>query len=260
MLSRMLAERWAGLSVLYVCPLKALMNSLGIRLQDYAVVIGRRVEVWHGDVVGSQRARIGREPPDLLLATPESLEVMLVSRPTELAGRSRWVGASQPMHLGLCQAIAEVLGGAESTVNLSKRAQAKLQEARADHPWVEKGSTALIRRPSGVVEWWNFAGRTLNAVLAEHFRQLGIEAACDQVQVIFPVNADLRAIRSAIQQIISAAAPVVAVPHAPHDLPELKFSACVPDHLLTHMLATQMDPSSALEVLCAQGCHVLHVP
>jgi ATP-dependent helicase Lhr and Lhr-like helicase len=83
MLSRMLAERWAGLSVLYVCPLKALMNSLGIRLQRYAVLIGRRVEVWHGDVVGSQRARIGREPPDLLLVTPESLEVMLVSRRLE---------------------------------------------------------------------------------------------------------------------------------------------------------------------------------
>jgi ATP-dependent Lhr-like helicase len=31
----------------------------------------------------SQRARIGREPPDLLLATPESLEVMLVSRRLE---------------------------------------------------------------------------------------------------------------------------------------------------------------------------------
>jgi ATP-dependent helicase Lhr and Lhr-like helicase len=79
-LSRLLAERWEGLSVLYVCPLKALLNSLAIRLQSYAVLIGRRVEVWHGDVISSQRSKIGREPPDLLLATPESLEVMLVSQ------------------------------------------------------------------------------------------------------------------------------------------------------------------------------------
>jgi ATP-dependent Lhr-like helicase len=82
-LSRMLAERWVGLSVLYICPLKALLNSLGIRLQRYAILIGRRVEVWHGDVSGSQWGRIGREPPDLLLATPESIEVMLVSRRLE---------------------------------------------------------------------------------------------------------------------------------------------------------------------------------
>jgi ATP-dependent Lhr-like helicase len=180
--------------------------------------------------------------------------------PTDLTGRSRWVGATQPMHLELCQAIAAVLGGAESAVNLSKRAQAKLQEARADHPWVEKGSTALIRRPSGVVEWWNFAGRLLNAVLADQFRQLGMEAACGQVQVVFPANADLSAIRSAIQRLLSDAAPILAIPPAEHDLLELKFSACVPDHLLTQVLATRMDSSSELRVLRAQVCRVLHVP
>jgi ATP-dependent Lhr-like helicase len=180
--------------------------------------------------------------------------------PTGLAGRSRWVGASQPMHLKLCQAIAEVLGGAESAVNLSKRAHAKLQKARADHPWVEKGSTALIRRHSGAVEWWNFAGRLLNAALAGHFRRLEMEASFDQAQVVFPANSDFRAIRSAIQQLVSDVATISAVPLAQHVMPELKFSACVPDYLLTQMLATRMDPSSALEVLRAQVCRVLHVP
>ena len=180
--------------------------------------------------------------------------------PTDLAGRSRWVGTAQPMHLEALPGVAEVLGGAESAVNLSKRAHAKLQEARAEHPWVEKGSTALIRRQSGAVEWWNFAGRLLNAALAGHFRRLGMEASCDQVQVVFPANADLRAIRSAIQQLVSDAATILDVPLAEHVLPELKFSACVPDHLLTQMLATRMDSSSALEVLRAQGCRVLHVP
>ena len=87
-----------------------------------------------------------------------------------------------------------------------------------------------------------------------------MEASCDQVQVVFPVNADLRAIRSAIQQLVSDASTILAVPLAQHVMPELKFSACVPDHFLTQMLATRMDPSSALEVLRAQVCHVLHVP
>jgi ATP-dependent helicase Lhr and Lhr-like helicase len=117
------------------------------------------------------------------------------AEPTGLAGRSRWVGAAQPMHLQLCQAIADVLGGAESAVNLSKRAHDQLQKARADHPWVEKGSTALLRRHLGAVEWWNFAGRLLNAALAGHFRRLGMEAWCDQVQVVFPANSHFRAIR-----------------------------------------------------------------
>lgn len=77
--SRMLSEGWTGLSVLYVCPIKALLNNLETRLQHYSNLLGRRTALWHGDVKASERRRILREPPDCLLTTPESLEVMLVS-------------------------------------------------------------------------------------------------------------------------------------------------------------------------------------
>ena len=78
-LSRMLSEHWTGLSVLYICPIKALLNNLDIRLQRYCALLGRRSALWHGDIKTSTRRRILREPPDCLLTTPESLEVMLVS-------------------------------------------------------------------------------------------------------------------------------------------------------------------------------------
>ena len=77
--SRMLSEGWTGLSVLYLCPIKALLNNLDLRLQRYSTLLGRRSALWHGDVKSSARKRILREPPDCLLTTPESLEVMLVS-------------------------------------------------------------------------------------------------------------------------------------------------------------------------------------
>lgn len=77
--SRMLTEDWRGLSVLYICPIKALLNNLDIRLQRYCTLLGRRSALWHGDIKSSARKRILREPPDCLLTTPESLEVMLVS-------------------------------------------------------------------------------------------------------------------------------------------------------------------------------------
>jgi ATP-dependent Lhr-like helicase len=82
-LSRMLHEGWEGLSVLYVCPIKALLNNLEVRLQQYCGLLGRRAELWHGDVGDGARRRIGADPPDLLLTTPESIEVMLVSRRTD---------------------------------------------------------------------------------------------------------------------------------------------------------------------------------
>jgi ATP-dependent Lhr-like helicase len=79
LLSRMLAEDWQGLSVLYVCPLRALLNDLHRRLERYGQLVGRRVGRWHGDVGQPERRRLLAEPPDVLLTTPESLEAMLVS-------------------------------------------------------------------------------------------------------------------------------------------------------------------------------------
>lgn len=78
-LSRMAAESWTGLSVLYLCPLKALLNNLLPRLETYGGWTGRRVALWHGDTPASRRRAILASPPDLLLTTPESLESMLVS-------------------------------------------------------------------------------------------------------------------------------------------------------------------------------------
>ena len=83
LLSRMLTEGWSGLSVLYVCPIKALLNDLESRLRGYGALVGRRVDRWHGDVGAARRRAILREPPDLLLTTPESIEVMLVSSRSE---------------------------------------------------------------------------------------------------------------------------------------------------------------------------------
>jgi ATP-dependent Lhr-like helicase len=79
MLSWMAAEGWTGLSALYLCPLKALLNNLLPRLETYGGWTGRRVALWHGDTTASGRRAILTGPPDLLLTTPESLESMLVS-------------------------------------------------------------------------------------------------------------------------------------------------------------------------------------
>ncbi|HQE16480.1 MAG TPA: DEAD/DEAH box helicase [Mycobacterium sp.] len=79
LLSRMASEDWQGVSVLYVCPLRALLNNLQPRIDGYARWLGRTAAVWHGDVGQGQRRRILAERPDILLTTPESLEAMLVS-------------------------------------------------------------------------------------------------------------------------------------------------------------------------------------
>ena len=79
LLSLMAMRDWQGVSVLYVCPLRALLNNLQPRLHQYSQWLGRSTAVWHGDVGQPARQAILRDRPDVLLTTPESLEAMLVS-------------------------------------------------------------------------------------------------------------------------------------------------------------------------------------
>ena len=82
LLTRMSTEDWRGTSVLYVCPLRALLNNLQPRLSSYAQWLGRAAELRHGDTTAGQRRQLQAQPPDILLTTPESLEAMLVSTVT----------------------------------------------------------------------------------------------------------------------------------------------------------------------------------
>jgi ATP-dependent Lhr-like helicase len=82
-LSRMTTEAWKPLSVLYICPLKALLNNLHTRLERYCSWAGRSCAIWHGDILSAQRKRVLGELPDCLLTTPESLEAMLISTRVE---------------------------------------------------------------------------------------------------------------------------------------------------------------------------------
>lgn len=80
-LSSLVADPGKGGSVraLYIAPIKALLNNQAERLGDYTEMVGLERFLWHGDVGSSARKRFLKEPADLLMTTPESLEVMLVS-------------------------------------------------------------------------------------------------------------------------------------------------------------------------------------
>lgn len=68
-----------GVGVIYIAPIKALLNNQEDRLGTYAEMVGLRRFVWHGDVDDAAKRKFVREPAEILMTTPESLEVMLVS-------------------------------------------------------------------------------------------------------------------------------------------------------------------------------------
>ena len=80
LLSQMDRESWSPISVIYVAPIRALLNNLDARVQRYAQMVGRRAFKWHGDVSAGDKRQFIADPTDIVLTTPESLEVMLMSR------------------------------------------------------------------------------------------------------------------------------------------------------------------------------------
>jgi ATP-dependent Lhr-like helicase len=74
-----------GLRVLYVSPLKALINDQTRRLEPLAEAVGLRVTPWHGDVAAERKRRLRDNPSGVLLITPESLEAMFVLRGSSIA-------------------------------------------------------------------------------------------------------------------------------------------------------------------------------
>lgn len=79
-----------GVEVLYVSPLKALINDQYDRLELLCERAGVPVHRWHGDVAANAKQKVRQHPSGVLLITPESLEATFVNRgstaPTFFAG------------------------------------------------------------------------------------------------------------------------------------------------------------------------------
>ncbi len=83
-LTRLLQVNQGGL-IVYVSPLKALINDQFGRLERLCEQLDTPVWPWHGDISSSRKARFLAKPEGVLLITPESLEAMLCNRGTAVA-------------------------------------------------------------------------------------------------------------------------------------------------------------------------------
>lgn len=82
-LSRILSEELRPVAALYVCPIRALLNNQEERLAAYGRMVGLDVFKWHGDVSDARKQSFRHAPAHVLMTTPESLEVMMISERTD---------------------------------------------------------------------------------------------------------------------------------------------------------------------------------
>lgn len=148
-LSRMLCESWPATSVLYVCPIKALLNNLEHRLSHYAGLVGRRVEVWHGDISQSRKKRALKDAPDILLTTPESIEAMLIS-----------VRVNRPLWFGNLRAVIvdELHAFASDDRGWHMRSILYRLDQYLQRPLQRIGLSATVSNPTDLLAWFAPSG------------------------------------------------------------------------------------------------------
>ncbi|MBL4829090.1 MAG: DEAD/DEAH box helicase [Aliivibrio sp.] len=77
-ISKMINKDQSGVSILYISPLKALINDQDRRLESLVDLLSFNVTPWHGDSPKSRKNKLKKSPSGIVLITPESLESMLI--------------------------------------------------------------------------------------------------------------------------------------------------------------------------------------
>ena len=143
-LSGMVENGPEGVGALYIAPIKALLNNQEHRLGLYTEMVGLRRFVWHGDTVDSARKQFLKEPAELLMTTPESLEVMLVSQRVnehKLFGDLRMVVIDEVHALAGTDRGAHLLSVLERIARVSR------------HDVQRVGLSATVGNPAEILTW-----------------------------------------------------------------------------------------------------------
>src|SRR5690242_15006497 len=172
-IDRLTANPGQGLRVLYVSPLKALNYDVERNLRGPLAGLRSelRVAVRTGDTPQKERAAMLREPPDVLITTPESLFLLLTSRAREL------LRSVETLILDEVHAVAGTKRGAHLALSVERL------EALAAQPPQRIGLSAT-QRPLEEIGRFVSGGRPIALVDAGVAKELDLE-------VVVPVE-DMR--------------------------------------------------------------------
>ena len=143
LLEKAAASNGSGVSIIYVAPLRALLNDIEPRIRNYAEALRLRTFKGHGDVSAKEKRQAEVHPPDILLITPESIEVILT------------LGRSPDALFRNLQAVLidEVHYFAESGRGAQLISQIGRLEAIAGHPLQRVGLSATVGNPGTILDW-----------------------------------------------------------------------------------------------------------
>ncbi len=176
-----------GLRVLYVSPLKALNYDIERNLRGPLAGLGSRlrVAVRTGDTPQKERQAMLREPPDILITTPESLFLLLTSQARQILDRV------ETLVLDEVHAVAGTKRGSHLALSVERL-------GRLSEKPMQRIGLSATQRPLEEIGRFVSGGRPISLVDAGRSKELDLE-------VVVPVD-DLRELESTA----SLAVPVLA--------------------------------------------------
>ncbi len=133
-----------GVGCVYVSPLRALLNNQEGRIQRLASLVGLGAFKWHGDVGAGPRNRFLKNPAEILMTTPESLEVLLTT--------GRDIEHSLFAHLRYV-VIDEIHAFAAGDRGAHLMAILERLQSRSEEDLQRVGLSATVGNPTGLALW-----------------------------------------------------------------------------------------------------------
>src|SRR3989475_4984900 len=171
-LHKILTEKPEPVSCMYITPLRALNRDMLRRMTFFGEQLGVRVAVRHGDTPQKERQEQTRHPPDILITTPETFQILFTGRRGRDQLRTlQWVVVDE---------IHEMAGddrGAQLAVALERLVE------MVGHDVQRIGLSATVGTPEEVASFLGGVGREVEVIKGPIPKGM-------RIQVEFPVPSD----------------------------------------------------------------------